>query len=231
MRKRAGYTSRWASITPPEFTFAVKFPRDLLDVRADVDREGVERFLANAHGLGRKLGPILVQFPPWVKPDNATRFLGTLFDCLDPSVRYAVEVRSKEWFEGSSWSWLNGQLVSRRIALTWSYLTYLDVPAERTTDFVYLRFIGDHTTVPEGLHGEIRVNRDAVIDRWARRVRAALETGSTGFTFFNNHFQGFSPELINLFRRANDLPPVVFAPSSLDFCDWPGVSSSSSGSP
>ncbi len=133
-------------------------------------------------------------------------------DRLDPSIRYSVEVRAKEWFEQPTWDWLRGQLVDRHVALTWSYLTYLDVPAERTTDFVYLRFIGDHKTVPDESHGEIRVNRDPVITRWAERLSEALVSVGNGFAFFNNHFQGFSPESINLFRRAIRLPPVRYAP-------------------
>ncbi|MGI0140684.1 MAG: DUF72 domain-containing protein [Thermoplasmata archaeon] len=205
---------RWASITPPKFTFAVKFPRDLLDPKEPSDRDLVDQFLANACELGPKLGPVLLQFSPWAKPRVAQGFLERLLDRLDPSIRYSVEVRVKEWFEEPTWSWLRDQLARRRIALTWSYLTYVDVPAERTTDFVYLRFIGDHTTVPDEVHGEIRVDRDAEIALWAKRMSDALVSVGNGFAYFNNHFQGFSPESINLFRRAIGLPPVLFAPNT-----------------
>ena len=203
---------RWASVTPPGFRFAVKFPRDLLDPTQNLKPEAVRAFLTNCAGLGTKLGPVLLQFPPWVRPGRAIRFLEGLLDLMDPRHRYSVELRSKEWFEGATWKWLTEQLRDRHVALTWSYLSYVDIPAELTTDFVYLRFIGDHHTVPEAVHGEVRVERDREIRRWIGPFRAALGSLEEGFVFFNNHFQGFAPASVNLFRTAMDLLPVPYSP-------------------
>ncbi len=204
---------RWMSVTPQDFQFAVKFPRDLLDPKKELDREAVDRFLSNAKGLGWKLGPILIQFPPWVKPGRPTRFIEGLLDAVesvDARNRYAVELRSKEWFVGDTWEWLRTQLRSRHMALTWSYLTYVEIPPELTTDFVYLRFIGDHNTVPDEVHGDIRVNRDVEIRRWAQALSEALVSVGNGFAFFNNHFQGFAPESVNLFRKTMGLPSINY---------------------
>ncbi len=204
---------RWGDVTPDGFRFTVKFPRDLLDPKQELDAEGVERFLANAAQLGPKLGPILLQFPPWFRPRVGSGFLDRLLDRLDPTHRYAVELRAREWFEGERWSELGRQLRDRRMALAWSYLTYVEVPPERTTDFAYLRFIGDHTTVPAEFHGEVRLDRSAELARWARVLQEALNELGTAFAFFNNHFQGFAPDSVNLFRRTLGLEPVRFAPS------------------
>jgi uncharacterized protein YecE (DUF72 family) len=201
--------SRWVRVTPEDFVFTLKMTRDLLDPREPLDRNGLERFTQDAKVLGPKLGPILLQFPPWVKPGRATSFLGELLDALDPSLRYAVELRDKGWFQGETGAALRRDLEERRMALTWSYLTYVDVPPVVTTDFVYLRFIGDHTTVPEEIHGSLQVDRRDVLHLWAERWKASLKERSLeGFVYFNNHFQGFAPASANLFREEVGLPPL-----------------------
>ena len=201
---------RWASVTPEDFVFTLKFPRDLLDPKRPVERAQIDAFLVAARLLGPKLGPILLQFPPWVKPGRAGRFLSEILDALDPSLRYCVELRDAGWFRGETWTGLSAELEHRRIALAWSYLTYVDVPPELTADFVYLRFIGDHTTVPDETHGEIRVDRTPELKRWAGRLKGVAEKIDNGFVFFNNHFAGFAPESVNQFRHEMDLPKVEY---------------------
>jgi uncharacterized protein YecE (DUF72 family) len=201
---------RWASVTPEGFVFTLKFPRDLLDPKRPVDRPQVDAFLKNARLLGPKLGPILLQFPPWVKPGRADAFLRELLGVLDPAIRFSIELRDAAWFRGSNWTALRTELTDRKIALTWSYLTYVEVPAELTADFVYLRFIGDHHTVPDSTHGEIRLDRTPELGRWAARLKGVEETIHDAFVFFNNHFAGFAPESVNQFRQEMGLPRIAY---------------------
>ncbi len=201
---------RWAAATPEGFRFALKFPRNLLDPRSPLDREGIAAFQAHVRELGPKLGPLLLQFPPWVKPGRAMGFLTSLLPELDPGLRSAVELRDAAWFAGPVWESLRAELSDRRIALAWSFLTYVDVPPERTTDFVYLRFIGDHTSVPAERHGELRVDRAAVTRRWADRVRAIRDQVAQIYVYFNNHYAGFAPASVNEFREELGLPPVAY---------------------
>ncbi len=198
----------WGRKTPEGFLFTLKFPRDLLDPKTPVDTEKVATFLDAARRLDEKLGPVLLQFPPWVRPGRAQVFLTTLLDALDPGLRYAVELRAAGWFEGETRAWLLKTLADRRVALTWSYLTYVDVPPERTTDFVYLRFIGDHDTIPAETHGTVRVDRSSVTSLWAARLRDVHDTAQMAFVFFNNHYAGFAPASVNEFRVAMGLPSV-----------------------
>ncbi len=202
---------RWASVTPDGFLFTLKFPRELLDPKKRVDRDKVAGFLSNASLLGPKLGPILLQFPPWVKPGRAAGFLGEVLDALDPRHRYAIELREAGWFSGETFEALQRTLEDRRLALAWSYLTYVDVPPAVTSDFVYLRFIGDHETVPAETHGEVRVDRSKEIHTWARRFLDALRDNvQEGFALFNNHFEGLGPASVNRFRVAIGLEPVDY---------------------
>ncbi len=202
---------RWASATPEGFLFALKFPRDLLDPKKPVDRERIARFLANATILGPRLGPVVAQFPPWVKPGAATGFLAEVLAALDPKVRFAVELRDAGWFSGATFDSLKRSLSDRRIALAWSYLTYVDVPPAVTADFVYLRFIGDHVSVPAEQHGEVRIDRSREMRTWAGRYRDALrENLQDGFAFFNNHFEGMAPASVNRFRLELGLEPIRY---------------------
>jgi uncharacterized protein YecE (DUF72 family) len=203
---------RWAEVTPPGFTFALKFPRDLMDPKKAVDAAVVSGFTHRIAELGPKLGPILLQFPPWFRPgDKNNEFLGTLIDALDPRFRYSVEVRHSTWFSGHAWDWLRKTLEGRGMALTWSSLTYVEVPPELTSDLLYMRFIGDHVTVPDQTHGEIRVDRSREMKLWASRALGVLPTVKAAFAYFNNHFQGFAPESANIFLAAMGLETVNYS--------------------
>ncbi len=198
---------RWAAATPEPFRFTLKFPRDLLDPRQPPDPDAISKFLENARLLGPKLAAVLLQFPPWFKPGKASDFLDQVLGALDSSIRYAVELRDPGWFTGAVRDRTLKALTDRNVALGWSYLTYLDVPPELTTDFVYLRFIGDHVSIPAETHGEVRVDRGPEIRLWADRLRNVSDRLRSAYVFFNNHFQGFAPESVNNFRRALGLPP------------------------
>ena len=202
---------RWRRVTPVGFRFTLKFPREILDPKRPVDREAVAAFESHARELGPKLGALLLQFPPSATPNRAGSFLRELLDALDPAVRHAVELRDAGWFGEPHRARLLRELSDRNVSLAWSYLTYVDVPPERTGDFVYLRFIADHTSVPSETHGELRVDRSEVTSLWAERVRAVAGHVTTVFAFFNNHFAGFAPASVNLFREALGLAPVPFA--------------------
>ncbi|MGA8664927.1 MAG: DUF72 domain-containing protein, partial [Thermoplasmata archaeon] len=90
----------WRRKTPEEFRFTLKFPRDLLDPKSPVDPAAVENFLASARALREKLGPILLQFPPWFRPGRGRPFLTSLLETLDPTLAYAVELRDAAWYQG-----------------------------------------------------------------------------------------------------------------------------------
>jgi uncharacterized protein YecE (DUF72 family) len=206
--------SRWAERTPETFRFTLKLFRDLLDPKRPLDREALARFHQSAALLGNKLSAILLQFPPWVKPGRARSHIEHLLEGLDPRFRYAVELRDAGWFSGSDRDWILEELRARRIALCWSYLTYVDVPPIETTDFLYVRFIGDHTTVPSDVHGEVRIDRSETLTLWAERVLKASAAVQQTFVFFNNHFAGFAPASINAFRERVGLPNIDFGPGT-----------------
>jgi uncharacterized protein YecE (DUF72 family) len=62
--RRATY-ERWAASVPDCFAFAVKVPRTIThELRLAGAEAALDRFLAEASGLGTRLGVLLFQFPP-----------------------------------------------------------------------------------------------------------------------------------------------------------------------
>ncbi len=202
----------WYTRTPERFLFALKLPREFLDPKQPLDREKLAGFLVTARLLREKLGGVLLQFAPWVKPGRASEYVWELLGALEPGLPYALELRDAGWFRGPPRDRLLRELHDRAIPLTWSSLTYVDVPPELTTDWAYLRFIADHRTVPAETHGEVRVDRFQETKLWADRVRQHERSLRRVLAFFNNHFAGFAPASINLFRELLGLPTVDYTP-------------------
>ncbi len=56
---------RWAGTVPDAFRFAVKVPKAITHERRLADTDALlDRFLSEVSGLGKRLGPLLVQLPP-----------------------------------------------------------------------------------------------------------------------------------------------------------------------
>ncbi len=90
---------RWAAQTPAHFRFSVKLPRTIThEGRLRRAREPLTRFLAEAAGLGDKLGVLLVQLPPSLTFE--ARPVGNFFKLLDASHAgpVVVEARHASWF-------------------------------------------------------------------------------------------------------------------------------------
>ena len=98
---------RWAASTPPVFRFSVKVPKAITHDYGLADCGALlDRFLAEAGGLGDKLAILLVQLPPKMVFDQriADAFFGELRKRSDTLV--AVEPRHASWFEPATDGWL-----------------------------------------------------------------------------------------------------------------------------
>lgn len=105
--------AKWASEVPEDFRFAVKMPRWLTHHQRLRDHEGLDEFLEEIHGLGDRLGPLLMQLPPSLdfEPENVGRFLETLRARFDGGV--VCEPRHAAWFDGGADDLLARFAVSR----------------------------------------------------------------------------------------------------------------------
>lgn len=187
--------NQWRSNTPDGFVFCPKMPKKITHDKKlkDVESELVY-FYSMVSKLGKKLGPIVVQLPPSVKVSTHEGTMKEFVSILDPGFRHAVEFRHKSWFTPETYKLLHGA----NVAMVWSLNQYLETPAEVTADFVYLRLVGDRAITE--FSGTQR-DRSEEMKRWADAMRDKADQFDEGFTFFNNHFAGFSPESANEFRR------------------------------
>jgi uncharacterized protein YecE (DUF72 family) len=105
---------RWARSTPNNFRFSVKVPKAITHEQRLVDCGALlDRFLAEARGLGDKLGVLLVQLPGKFAFDEkvADRFFRDLRGRIDVPV--ALEPRNASWFTPEVDAWLAARRVPR----------------------------------------------------------------------------------------------------------------------
>jgi uncharacterized protein YecE (DUF72 family) len=104
---------RWAASVPEGFRFSVKLPKAISHEPSTDEQEGlIRRFSEEAHGLGEKLGVVLVQFPPKHAFDSsaADTLFGRLMNVFPCPI--ACEPRHASWFTPAA----DAFLVERRIA-------------------------------------------------------------------------------------------------------------------
>jgi uncharacterized protein YecE (DUF72 family) len=157
--------------------------------------EPAETFVETMAALGDRLGPLLLQLPP----SFAVEGMGVLEDFLadlPQGFRYAVEVRHKSWL-GSD---LTAMLRERGAALT--LIDYPRMPRmeEATTDFAYIRWLGDRREFPSG-HTHAKRDRREDLAWWSERVDRFLSEGREVFAYANNHYQNHSPSTLEQFMK------------------------------
>jgi uncharacterized protein YecE (DUF72 family) len=86
--------------------------------------------------------------------------------------------------------------------MVWSVLAELQTPPIVTTDFVYLRFIGDRS-IQEKDFGRIQIDRIAEMQKWADNIKNIQndERIKLAIVAANNHYAGFGPGTANVFRN------------------------------
>jgi uncharacterized protein YecE (DUF72 family) len=86
-------------------------------------------------------------------------------------------------------------------------------PPVVTTDFLYIRFIGDRT-IHEKDFGKIQKDRISEMKKWARFLKRAGEEQreklNLAIVAANNHYAGFGPGTANTFRKMLDLSEVTW---------------------
>jgi uncharacterized protein YecE (DUF72 family) len=103
-------------------------------------------------------------------------------------------------------------LWTARLILAWSQLTDIQTPPVVTTDFVYLRLIGDRS-INENEFGMIQKDRTEEMQKWAHKLRIVEEEAAAAqvklaVVSANNHYAGFGPATANMLRKMLDLHPV-----------------------
>ncbi len=192
----------WYKRSLHNFRFTAKFPKIIThDKRLkDVDKE-CERFFEAMRPLADKTLALLIQLPPSLHIFEGLERLRDLVPELDTRFRYAVEVRHSSWFQDLAYNFF----ANNDICLVWSQLE-IQTPSICTTDFLYLRFIGDRS-IQEKDFGAIQIDRVLEMQKWAENIKAVQdERIRLAIIAANNHYAGFGPGTANIFRNMLGLP-------------------------
>lgn len=219
----------WAEQTPDTFRFCPKIPKAVShngQLADYIDR--ALQFIEVMRPLGSRLGPMFLQLPPGYSPrlrDDLAKFLSA----MPKDIRLGVEVRHLDWFDSPQREVLNELLASHNMARVVidtrpirslegdsilggsSYESLLeardrkpDVPVflERTTDFIFLRFIG---------HPELQHNLN-YLSEWVNYLVPQIRQGAEAFVFCHSPDNLIAPDICREFHRQIagqvEIPPL-----------------------
>ena len=191
----------WLKKTPDNFRFTAKFPKVIThDKRLKNVENELEIFFSQIDPLQEKTSALLIQLPPSLGIVEGLEALREFVPELDNRFRYAVEVRNNSWFQDLAYSFF----ANNNICMVWSQLAGLRTPPVITTDFLYVRFIGDRRIGEEDF-GRIQIDRIAEMQYWSDKVKQITENVADrvelAIVAANNHYAGFGPGTANVFRR------------------------------
>ena len=94
----------------------------------------------------------------------------------------------------------------------------LQTPPVVTSDFVYLRLIGDRR-LAETEFGKIQIDRTEEIRNWANKMKDVKESEKdikVGIVAANNHYGGYGPGTVDIFRENMDMEKLSFDNVNVD---------------
>jgi len=157
----------------------------------------------------------LIQLPPSLQIAEGLDLIKNLQYQLDPSFRYAIEVRHHSWFNELFYNVLK----ERNYSIVWSQQDILITPPILTTDFVYLRLIGDRS-INERDFGKINKDRTKEMEIWSK-ILADVDRKVNGIKMAiiaaNNHYAGFGPMTAKLFADMMNLKDRIRSFPILDY--------------
>ena len=192
---------RWAAISPTSFQFCLKTPNAITHDLKLVGASGLmSQFIDTVGLLEEKLGVILIQFPPSFSADQIG-VLEEFLSRLPADIRFAVEIRDRSWYTASA------QLISMlsRYGVCWAATQYPGLPREinLTTDFLYIRWIGQHGSYKR--HDHERVDHSSELQEWYRLILEVQDELESVYGFTNNDYAGFAPATANRFKEIANL--------------------------
>jgi uncharacterized protein YecE (DUF72 family) len=205
----------WNKRTPDNFRFTAKFPKIITHEKylVDVDEE-VQTFLNNMKPLQKKTLALLIQLPPSMEIMPGLEGLRQIIPLLDRRFRYAVEVRHHSCFQDLAYNFF----ANNNLCFVWSQLAGIRTPPIVTTDFLYIRFIGDRS-IDEKDFGKIQKDRVLEMNKWAHRIKQVEKEKEKNYSkqlnlaivAANNHYAGFGPGTANIFRKMVGLSEVSWS--------------------
>jgi len=180
--------AQWTAATPEDFIFGLKASQQITHRKQLREpAETLPIFFERARPLGKRLGPILFQTPPWVKRDDDR--LAMFLAALPRDLRCVLEVRDPSWYAAEVYDLLR----SANVALVHAEGEKAPSPVETlgvTADFAYTR-LRDRSGYP-----------DDAVDTWAERLGAILDSGKDVYAYFRHDEDGSNALSAERLRRS-----------------------------
>ena len=183
---------RWNVDTPRHFKFTAKFPSVIThEKRLDKINSEIFSFLTSLLPIHEKIKALVLQLPPSLTFDEAKPRLDELFDVLPEDFLYPIEGRHESWFTEEAVNYLQ----QKKQCLVWNFIEGINNSMPITTDYLYLRIIGDRS-IPDNQFGKIRKDKSPFIKNLAQKLIKISEI-PLAMVMTNNHFEGFGPATAN----------------------------------
>lgn len=196
-------TQKWFQDTPEHFIFTAKLPKIITHDNRIKPGPYLDQFLQGIKPLGSKMKVLVIQLPPSLSFGEAKENLEKMLNHLPKTYRYAIEGRHESWFTENVFDYLR----KKDVCLIWNEVDRVNNPAPVTTDFVYLRLIGDRS-IPDDQFGKIQKDRTKEMKKWIDKLNSA--NVPLAMVNLNNHFAGFAPGSANQFRKLLGLDELSF---------------------
>ena len=201
----------WRQRVPEGFVFALKVPQEITHEKRLIGVEGLlNRFCARAGVLGTAVGPLLIQLSPEFHPTWANReALRAFLELLPMRFRWAIEFRHAGWLDAETLELLRGHGVALALADSrWIKRgIVLELAIEPTADFAYLRWMGEQRRITDFSH--VQIDRESELAAWVQAVEALAGRVGTVYGYFNNQYQGHSPESARTLQQLLGLSVVA----------------------
>lgn len=197
---KAETVTRWIRDSRKNFTFCVKTPRMITHQMGLIGTRGLmSEFCDSIRPFGNKLGAVLIQMPPSFTISNFS-ILNNFLNEIPTDLRFAIEFRDISWYSKET-----SQLLSD-YKVCWVTTEYPGLPMDiwKTTDFLYIRWIGKHGSYTPHTHE--RVEKSSRLVWWWDQIQPSLIDMNAIYGFFNNDYAGFAVGTCKKFMKIIGLP-------------------------
>lgn len=135
-----------------------------------------------------------MQLPPSLSFEEAEPRLIELFELLPKDFAYPIEGRHGSWFTDEATKFL----IQNKYCLVWNEIAGINNPMTITSDYLYVRLIGDRS-ISDSEFGKVSKNKEDLIRKWVEKLQEIKDI-PLALVMVNNHFEGFGPVTVNSLR-------------------------------
>jgi uncharacterized protein YecE (DUF72 family) len=169
----------WKNTANDDFVYVIKANKYITHNKKLHDPDiTLPPFIDRVKILGKKLGPILFQLPPFMKAN--AELLKTFLEALPKKNRFVFEFRNAEWYKEEVYALLEKHNCAFCIYELAGHIS----PIKITADFVYLRLHGPGNKY-QGSYS------DETLQEWANECLIWSKTKDV-FVYFDNDEKGYA---------------------------------------